>query len=273
VTDDAGETVDESARAAAALGEPLARFTAAAGWQRTKYAIALGLVLFGIIANYWWWFHGPGQAGNFEVHFLAIPPILGFGLFFHLWRNRGLVVLVYDTGVLRMRRGECDAFPWAEITDLRMKAEAAELCSDAEGCWFEVSAPTVRVWDAWIELTRADGVTARFSAVLADYAELAERVQKKIYSIHYLSFAERIAAGETVQFGEFWLSAAGVQHGKGLLPWQELGSVVVSQKSLAFKRSKGWLPWALRPLPDVPLPHVCAALASALAGKGGTGSE
>lgn len=254
----------DAARAAAELGEPLAAFTAAAGWLKAKYAAAVGLILFGAAANYFWWVHGPGRAGNFEVHLLVVPIIVGVGLLFHLVRNRGLVVLIFETGILRVRRGEVEAFPWAEISDVRLKADAATFRRDADAAWFEVAAPAVQVWNGWVEITGADGRAAKFSAVLGNYAELAEMVLRGTFAAQYLAAAETVAAGGTARFGEFGLAKTGISNGKLSLPWAQVGEVAVSQKSLAVKRPKAWLPWGLRPLPDVPFPHVFAALAEVL---------
>src|SRR5438046_2702579 len=117
VPDDADDDLNRATRE---LGDPDALFQVSTARRRAKLFTAVGLLLFGVAANYAWWVHGPGQRGFVEAKLLAAPVLIGAGLLVHMWRNRGLSVLVYPTGVLRLRHGEVESFPWAEVTEVRV---------------------------------------------------------------------------------------------------------------------------------------------------------
>src|SRR5215467_740593 len=108
---------DHLERAVTELGEPEALFRISSGRFLAKLALGVLLLIYGLVANYLWWIHpqGPGTFGHFEILFLLVPPVSGASLLLHMYRNRGLYVLVYPTGLLRLRRGEVDSFPWREI--------------------------------------------------------------------------------------------------------------------------------------------------------------
>ena len=133
---------DDLTRATAELGDPDALFQVGRGRFLAKLAVGLLLLLFGVVGNYLWWVHGPATFGHFEILFLLGVPLTGVALLWHMYRNRGLFVLVYPTGLLRLRRGEVDSFPWAEVDHVRLKVQRvgeARTEYDAAGgpvaCW------------------------------------------------------------------------------------------------------------------------------------------
>jgi hypothetical protein len=258
---------DDLSRARAELGEPEGLFQVSPGWFRTKLLLAVGLILTGVAAGVGlWWFGLLGGAAVFAKLLLA-PLIAGIALLWHLYRNRGLFVLVYPTGLLRLRRGEVDSFPWPEIEQVRLRvkrAEGPELTRDAEGrpaaCWIPVDAPTIQLWAAGVALVRADGQEASFGPALADFPALAEEVQRRTFANLWPRFWDRFRAGEVVPFGALELSPAGIRHEKKLLAWRDLKELTIAQGRLTIKQDGRWLPWALLQVPTIPNPHVLFAL-------------
>src|SRR5262249_27565123 len=133
---------DHLTRSVTELGEPEALFRISRGRYLTKLSLGVLLILFGIVGNIWLWTRpGPPMFGPPE-HLLLIIPITGGALLLHVYRQRGLCVLIYPTGLLRLRRGEVDSFPWHEIDHIRLKVQrsaAAEIERDDDGqpvsCW------------------------------------------------------------------------------------------------------------------------------------------
>jgi hypothetical protein len=261
--DDADEDLT---RATHELGDPEALFQVSAARHRAKLFTAVGLLLFGVAANYGWWVHGPGRKGFVEAKLLIAPAVIGAGLLIHMWRNRGLSVLVYPTGVLRLRRGEVESFPWAEVAEVRVKGDAADapqvrLGDDGRvtACWIPMAAPTFQVWGAWLQVKRADDAEAKFSSALADYPDLAERVQKGTFAVLWPAALADLSAGRPVAFGELSAEPGGLRKGKHFLPWAEVKELTVSQKHLSVKRKGKWLPWQTLDLAAVANPHVLYA--------------
>ncbi|MDB5309769.1 MAG: hypothetical protein JWO38_3971 [Gemmataceae bacterium] len=258
---------DHLTRAQTELGEPDALFHISPGWLRAKLGVGLGLVLVGAVANYWWWVHGPQNLGHVVAHLLLWTPAVGIALLVHMYRQRGLFVLVYPTGLLRLRRGEVDSYPWAEVAEIRLKvqrAEAAEILHDAAGnptaCWLPAEVPVVQIWNAWLAVDRADGTSANFSPALADYARLAEEVQRRTFPAAWAAAWGRFRAGETVPFTDLEATPAGLRHAGKLLHWREVKELTVAQGRLTVKQAGRWLPWAIKDVSVIPNPHVLFAL-------------
>lgn len=261
---------DHLERAVTELGEPEALFRISSGRFLAKLAIGVSLLLYGLVANYLWWFHprGPGTFGHFEILFLLVPPISGASLLLHMYRNRGLYILVYPNGLLRLRRGEVDSFPWNEVEHvlLRMsRAEGAEFTRGPDGavvaCWVPADVPTFKLGDAGVTVARADGVEAHFGPALTDYDALAAEVQKRTFAVLWPGIRDRFHAGDRVDFGELEVDTRGLRHNGRLLPWRELKELAIAQGKLSIKQAGKWLPWALVDMGSIPNPHLLFALA------------
>lgn len=258
---------DDLARAVGELGPPDHLFRVGAGWARTKLLVAAGLILVGVVGNYLWFAVGPGDF-NILIKFLLMPPVLGAALLVHLVRNRGLAVLVYPTGLLRLRRGEVESFPWDEVAAVKLKVQAVErpaVARDPDGepsaGWLPVQVPAVQVWTARLTVERVDGAVAHFGPALEGYDRLAEEVQKRTFGRVWADARGRVAAGLPVPFGDLSVYRDGLHHAGKFLRWREVKEVAVSQGRLTVKREGKWLPWAvLKDIAEVPNPHVLLAL-------------
>jgi hypothetical protein len=258
---------DHLTRARSELGDPEELFHISRGRFLAKLAVGVLLLLYGVVANYVWWVHGPATFGHFEVFLLVLVPLFGGALLWHMYRNRGLFVLIYPTGLLRLRRGEVDSFPWAEIDHIKLKVQRAagavlvqDEAGNLTGCWLPVDIPTVKIWEAGLTLRRSDGAEARFGPVLTDYDRLAEEVQRRTFAALWPVDWGRFRAGEAVGFDDLEVAPEGLRHQKKFLPWRELKEVSVAQGRLSVKQSGKWLPWVLKDVTGIPNPHVLFAL-------------
>lgn len=259
---------DYRARAVAELGDPDRVFQVGARWLRAKLLLGVGLIVYGVAANYAWWVHGPQNFHHVVLHLLIWPPALGVALLIHMYRQRGLVVLIYPAGLLRMRRDEVDSFPWAEITAVRLKVQKADEAVVVRGnggellsAWLPAEVPAVQMWTAGLTLVRADGVEAHFGPAVGGYDALATEVQARTFPRLWAEAWGRFRAGEAVSFGDLQASPAGLRHNGKLLRWAEVKEVSVAGGKLVVKQAGKWLGWAtVKDATDVPNPHVLFAL-------------
>jgi hypothetical protein len=259
-------SVDHLERAVTELGEPETLFRVSRGRFLAKLALGVLLLLFGAVANYLWWVPGPARFDH-VFHLLYILPLFGAALLVHMYRNRGLFILVYPTGLLRLRRGEVDSVPWAEVEHIKLKVQRgdAEFTRDHDGeplaCWLPADVPTFKLWDAGLTLSRGDGVEVHIGPALSDYSLLAEEVQKRTFATLWPGLRDRFRAGDRIEFGELEFVTAGLRHNGRLLPWREVKEITVAQGKLSVKQVGKWLPWTLVDVASVPNPHLLFALA------------
>jgi hypothetical protein len=254
-------------RSMAELGEPESLFHVSRGRFFTKLGVGLLLLVLGVVGNYLWWVHGPGRFDALVAHLLILLPLLGIALFWHMYRHRRLFVLVYPTGLLRLRRGEVDSFPWEDITQIRLKVQrtaAPELRRGPDGslteCWLPVDVPTFQLWNAGLTVARSDGVEAHFGPALTQYSVLAEQVQQRTFHVLWPRIWEQFLLDLPVSFGVLECTRLGLRHAGKFLRWADLKEVSIAQGKLSIKQGGKWLPWALLDISSIPNPHLLFAL-------------
>jgi hypothetical protein len=260
---------DHLTRSLTELGDPDALFGISRGRFLAKLGLGLGLMLFGVVANYFWWFRGPAGFGHLELLVLIVVPLSGGAMLVHMYRERGLHVLVYPAGLLRLRRGEVDSFPWREVDHVLLnvnRAGDAEFVRSGDGelvaCWLPVDVPTFQLWKVGLTIVREDGVVANFGAALTDYDAFAEEVQRRTFEALWPAVRANFAAGRTIEFGDIEASRRGLRYGGKALAWADVKELAVAQGKLSVKQGGKWLPWVLVDAKDVPNPHLLFALVS-----------
>jgi hypothetical protein len=261
------------------LGPPDATHRVSPGRFAAKVAVGLGLVLYGVVANYLWWVPGPARFDHLALALLFAPPLSGVSLLWHVLRTRGLHVLVYPNGLLRVHAGEVESYPWADVDEVRVRADAAEVRTETDdagavtACWLAVEPPHFQIWKAGVTVRRADGAAVTLTPALEDYAGLAERIQRATFAELWPAAWAKYRAGGTVRFGDFAASWGGLAfRTQPPLPWAEFKTVAVSQKVLSVTRTAGWVPWAVLDLQEVPNPHVMLALVAEARRQAGAGA-
>jgi hypothetical protein len=262
---------DHLHRSVTELGEPDLLFRISRTRLLAKLTIGVLLLVYGVVANYFWWFHpnGPATFGHFELLLLLVVPLSGGALLLHMYRQRGLYVLIYPTGLLRLQRGQVDSFPWREVSHVQLKvqrAAKAEFDRDPDGtvlaCWLPAEVPSFQLWNASLTVARDDGVTVHFGPALTDYDMLAAEVQKRSFAHLWPAVWGRFLSGVIVAFGDLEATRVGLRHGGKFLPWLEVKEVAVAQGKLSVKQGGKWLPWVVLDVNDIPNPHVLFALAA-----------
>src|SRR5262245_59434719 len=116
---------DDFSRAVTELGDPDAVFRISSGRHQAKLWTGRGLLVVGLGAS--GLMLAIGAFGFAALaKFLLTPPVIGAVILYHMYRQRGLVVLVYPTGLLRLQRGAVESYPWPELAKVRLKLQRAD---------------------------------------------------------------------------------------------------------------------------------------------------
>jgi hypothetical protein len=232
----------------AQLGEPTAQFAVRGlGFLRNLFlaplligaGVALDALLIGVL-----------HVHQHELLLLGIVLVLsGVMLVVRSLRNRGLQVLVFPEGLVRLHRGQAQAFCWEEIDQVwQKKSERAH--------W------TARAWRGLLTLTvqAADGRRMTFDDSLPRLAQLALIVRRE--TLPFLLSHARVTyeAGQSLDFGKLHISRRGLSHRKETLPWSVVQKVKVHGPDLLFYKKGKWTHSLNITVSDIPNPHVLLAL-------------
>jgi hypothetical protein len=246
------EATEEVSRKLAALGPPLGEFSVHENRFVLQLLAAPALLLVGLalvvlpaVALLW-----AAKAGALLFKLVITGCVLiasGVLLAVRAYRNRGLRVLVYAEGVLRLRRGEAKAFFWDEVAGVWKKKNQAGLHKVSSGNVVYV-------------VQCAGGKEYHFDDAVPDLKRLGELIQERTLP-HLLPRAlADYHAGKLVDFHKLRVSKAGVHNGDDLAAWDQVQSIKLTDAALTVEKKGNWLTWLTVAAGEVRNPHVFTAL-------------
>jgi hypothetical protein len=253
---------EEEQLAADALGEPVAVYRAGGRRAKIKTIVGISLILVGLLINYLWWFRGPAKFGHWEFHLLFWPLAIGIGLLWFLYRNRGLRVMLFPTGILRLQAGQTTSIPWENIRSIRMRSDHTEPDYEWDenrqltGCRMTAVVPVLQVWNTWLEVDLVEGDAVRFTPAVEDFPDLAKRIQQIVFQERWAQQFEELANGKSLEFAEMFVSNRGLTQIGRFLAWNEIQEVKMLNRIITIKKRDSWGTWWAKDtslLPNLPL--------------------
>ena len=173
----------------------------------------------------------------------------GVMLLVRAFRNRGLRVLVFPEGLVRLHRGRALAFWWEEIGQV----------------WQKTNAGYHGIGRAWrgalsLALQAADGRQMSFDDSLPRLAQLIRIVCRETLPFLWPQVQADYEAGKTLAYGKLRVSQRGLSHGKESLPWSEVQSAKLDGSHLFVYRKGKWVHSLSFTVSDIPNFHVLLAL-------------
>ena len=247
------------------LGSPIAIFRTNPQYSSKKFFLGVLLILGGVIANIFYW--REVQAINISF-WLFSPIITGFGFLYAVWRDRGLWVLIYSTGILRWQNGTVVTFPWNDLESVslhrvqscgrpkRLKDEDGEFMS----VWLPIEKMRSYSMGAHLDLLRNDGSTAIFPSSLTDFQRFTQVVQEETFKALWIPRKEAFQRGEWIDFGPVSLSRTGIHFHEAILRWRDFEDTFIHQGKLVIRSKSQKFPWVQIPLNYLMNPHIFAAM-------------
>jgi hypothetical protein len=258
----------ELAEPVAKLGPPSAIHRIPRQFVTRKFISGLVLIIGGGIANYIYWF--VFNAPDIQImHLFLIGPILtGLALWYAVWRDRGLWVLIYPMGILRWQRGVVVTFPWDEIEKVNFQrvfeCDRPRRSKDENGqiatSWLPIVKYGSRTLGAHLSLKRNDGAEAILPSSLGEFSRLCRTVQEETFRALWPDVWSSFIGGNRIAFGEISVSLDGVHRDSSLLSWHLLDDVQTQNGKLSVRALDKRRPWVELPLQNVSNPHVFVAL-------------
>jgi len=249
--------------AVAELGEPEAIYRISLPRFLFQLSLSVLLLVVGLLINYLWWVHGPQKMDHLAM-LLLIPPGLGLVVLGRLWRQRGLTVLLYPSGLLYLCRGQALVFLWQEITEvwlhfshLRERIVEGDERGVRTAC---ILRPAVSFSDdllsSSLTLVRQDGARVQLTPAVGGYHQLLVEVQRRtfprLWQSAWVQFQEQ---GQAV-FGPLVVRPDGLHWSKAFLPWEQFDGLRIRQGKLLVRQKKLWKTWRetlVNVLPNLPV--------------------
>jgi hypothetical protein len=240
------EFPEDPAEKIALLGEPMAEFRVGGRWLIQKLIAAPLFILLGVAIDlgvFWW-----GKLHSFKLLvfgiFLAVGGVM---IALRVFRSRGMRVVAFPEGLIRLHGRKVEAFFWDEIEEV---------------CWNRIESHWARIWEGSKKLIvqRTTGRKVIFDDSLPKLETLGEIVQKQTLN-HLLPQALKMfEAGDTLRYGKLGVDRHGLIHEKELLPWKELQEFQVGEDAIRIIKKGKWRAWQSLTKDRIPNCHVLQAL-------------
>jgi Family of unknown function (DUF6585) len=195
-----------------------------------------------------WWRPGGEHFLMFKLAFLGFVFLSGsVFLAVRAYRNRGLRVLVYPEGLVRLHRGEAHAVFWDEVDLVWQKKPA--------GAWARLSQGKLIY-----SLKRNDGTELHFDDSLPQLPRLGSILQRETLEHLLPRVSAAIDAGSGATFGKVHAGRKGLHNGSETVPWDQLKSLRVEHDRFYIEKRGSWLPWHNGSISETPNFHVLQAL-------------
>ena len=235
----------------APLGQRVRQFRLRAGGVRLRIGVGSALAGVGAITD---------TVAATTVHpawvafvfFGMLVPFAGATMLVSAYRDRGLVLEVYEEGMMEHRGARHRRFRWEDVvtvtSDLRPRDRR-----DRSAAPFEHHTIKTRT-----------GIAIDFTDAIADCNELIAIVKRKTLPSLLARALEKIETGERVDFGEFRASRDGIEAEYDSASWEEIvGTEIVDDFELVIKgRGATWMETRML---NVQNPHVLVALIDRMA--------
>ena len=101
-------------------------------------------------------------------------------------------------------------------------------------------------------VSRKDGAQLKLTDFYDGIGQFGQRLTKEVANAQLPGAIAAIGQGQTLPFGAFSVSGAGVSSGSGLLPWAELDRVDLAAGYVQVRKTGKRLPWARKAAGQIP---------------------
>jgi hypothetical protein len=167
----------------------------------------------------------------------------GLALFGIVWvyRNSGLCVLVYDYGLIYLRRKPLQTIYWQNVREVRHRVRAYQ----AGGllAWLR--------WEAhYYGVSCTDGTLHKLKWIFMKQ-QLGKSIERETARYLFPAALNTYQTSHAVAFGPLTLTSQGLYYGSDLLPWSQMESIRIDGLIVIRQRGR-WLRWTSVKLGEVP---------------------
>jgi hypothetical protein len=182
---------------------------------------------------------------GFIVYYLAIVPIIAIIWAISALRSCNLRVYVFTNGFIRARGRKGDAVRWDQVQAIWEKVKQSR------------SGGTLTY-----TVQRNDGQVFVQGSPLQNSRDMGLRMMREVTKLHLPAAKAAYNAGQTLSFGKVNVNMQGLNNGKELVPWDQIGRVTTKQGNVCIEKNGQQITWSSVKSAEVPNLSVLVALAN-----------
>lgn len=204
--------------------------------------IALGALILDIVAIVVIYYIG------FIVYYLIAIPIIVIIWAINALGSSNLRVYLFSNGFIAARGKQSEVFRWDQIQAIWEK-----VTSNRSGNVFTYT------------VQRNDGKTSKMGSQLVKVRDLGVQIMREVTRLQLPQAKAAYNGGQTLSFGKINVNSQGVNNGKELVPWNQIGNMTVAKGNILIGKDGRQLKWSTVKAADVPNLPVLLALVNQVA--------
>jgi hypothetical protein len=230
----------------ALLGEPTAEFAVRGRRLFRNLVLAPLLILAGVGIDVLVFSIGHGGHLAKLVVLGIFLIIMGIMLVVRALRNRGLRVLLFPEGIVRVLRGEVETLFWDEIDQV--------IQTKNDHSW-------ARAWQGpLVFIVQRKDRAVHFDDALPRLKELGAILHRETLPQLLARARAECQAGRSLQFGKLRLSRLGITQDNDTLAWEDIQTIKLEEDEVTFQKKDKWSTWFRGTVSDIPNFHVFRVL-------------
>ncbi|HEX4206034.1 MAG TPA: DUF6585 family protein [Ktedonobacteraceae bacterium] len=201
--------------------------------------IALGVTILDIIV-----FLAILIYGGYIFYILIVIPIVALIWMFSALPYANLRVYTFAQGLVHARGQAIDAVRWDQI----------------EAVWAKATRSRNSIQYIYTVRRGGDGKTFTYRNHLQQVRNLGATIQQRLVQAQMPRVIPAYNAGQNIAFGAVNVNMQGLNNGKEMVPWSEVGSIVNREGTLNIEKDGRLLPWKAIKVANVPNFAVLQAL-------------
>jgi hypothetical protein len=177
------------------------------------------------------------------AYYLLIIPILIIVWAINSLMHCNLRVYLFTNGFIRARGRQGDVVRWDQAVAIWEKVTSSR--------YSNTFTYTVQ---------RADGTIFKQGSPLVNSRDMGVRMMRAITQIHLPAAKAAYNTGQTLTFGPVNVNMQGLNNGKELIPWDQIGKITLQQGTVCIEKEGRVIKWAGVKSADVPNLSVLIAL-------------
>ncbi len=179
--------------------------------------------------------------------YLLIIPILAIIWAVNSLRACNLRVYIFTNGFIHARGKSGEAVRWDQI----------------QAIWEKVTRS--RYSNTFLyTVQRSDGKVFRQGSPLVNCRDMGVRMMREVTKVHLPAAKAAYNAGQTLTFGPVNVTMQGLNNGKEMVPWDQIGRITLQQGKLGFEKEGRTLTLSSVKTADIPNLSVLIALVNSV---------
>ncbi|GLV58098.1 hypothetical protein KDH_49320 [Dictyobacter sp. S3.2.2.5] len=157
---------------------------------------------------------------GYLFYYLLIVPVLVLIWAINALKHYNWRIYLFNGGYIHARGSQLELFRWDQI----------------QAVYVNITRSRSRV-NMNFQVRRSDGALWKYGSAIKGHSELGAQVQEAVTRVQLPRVVEAFNSGAQIPFGRLNVNAQGINDGKKIIPWDQIGTIEMNQGKVAVRQN------------------------------------